>query len=113
MTTQRRNRLRSWLWLLPASVTEVAWISGVKSSSSLIEWGLTTVAVVASVWLALRATHYMSATTVYIVFVALGTVGVFAVNLVVYQVSFSATQIMLLAVLVVGIIGLKTTSPAY
>ena len=109
---QQRDRLRSWLWLLPASLTEVAWISGVKSSSNPLEWGATTAAVILSVWLALRATRYMAATTVYIVFVALGTMGVFVVNITVYSASFSVTQVALLAALLVGVIGLKATSPA-
>lgn len=109
---QQRDRLRSWLWLLPASVTEVAWISGVKSSSNPLEWSATSAAVILSVWLALRATRYMAATTVYIVFVALGTMGVFVVNITVYGASFSLPQVALLAALLVGVIGLKATSPA-
>lgn len=102
--------LRSWLWLLPASATEVAWISGVKSSSSLIEWLGTAIAVALSLGLALGATRHMSVTTVYIVFVALGSVGTFGVNVLVYSASFTTIQIALLALLIVGIAGLKATS---
>lgn len=108
----RTRSLRSWLWLLPASFTEVAWISGVKSSSTALEWFGTTIAVVLSVWLALKSTHYMSATTVYIIFVALGTIGTFVMNITVYGASFTPVQIVLLGVLLIGISGLKSTSPA-
>lgn len=64
-----------WLWLAAAGLTETAWIHGLQQATSTGAWGLTLAAVIASVCCALAVTRHWPADTVYIVFVALGTLG--------------------------------------
>lgn len=93
---------RLWCWLVPASVTEVSWINGIKYADSTPGWAATVGCVALSLWLAWRAARHAQATTVYILFVALGTAGTSIVEHVVLGNSMDTITLGLLVVLLVG-----------
>ena len=66
---------RYWLYILGAGILEVVWVAGLKYSNTLVEWGATVLAIVASFAVLIIATNFLPIGTVYAVFTGLGTVG--------------------------------------
>ncbi len=66
---------RYWLYVLGAGILEVVWVSGLKYSNTLVEWGATTLAIVGSFAVLIYTTNFLPIGTVYAVFTGLGTVG--------------------------------------
>jgi paired small multidrug resistance pump len=101
--------MRPWLWLIPAAATEVGWVIGINSAATPLAWLTTVVCVIASVALAFGATRTMAATTVYALFVGLGTLGTVAVDLVVFDAPLHPATLAFIALLVAGVAGLRLT----
>ena len=102
---------RLWCWLIPASVTEVSWINGIKFASSGPAWVATLLCVALSLWLAYRAARHASPTTVYVLFVALGTLGTYIVEHAATGIRPDTTTLVLLGVLLLGTWQLAETQP--
>lgn len=100
----------AWFWLISGAVVEVGWVAGLKMAHTPLAWAATVICAVGSIVLALGATRDLPATTVYILFIALGTVGAVALETFVLGVSLSPIGYAFLALLLICVIGLKTHS---
>jgi len=98
-----------WLWLLAGAFTEVGWIAGLKLAQTPLAWAGTVFCAVASIGLALGATRALPATTVYNLFIALGAVGAVLFEVFVLGVELRPASYACLALLLVCVIGLKST----
>ncbi|RJS91431.1 SMR family transporter [Salinisphaera sp. Q1T1-3] len=107
-TTATRDR-RVWPWLLPAGLTETGWVHGLTAARSAPAWGLTGLAIVASLYCALQAARVLPATTVYIVYMALGTLGTWLVSLAAGTNVPGGLATLWLAILAIGVAGLQHT----
>lgn len=98
-----------WLWLLAGAFTEVGWIVGLKLAQTPLEWAGTVLCAVASIGLALGATRALPATTVYILFIALGAVGAVLFEVAILGVALNPASYAFLALLLVCVMGLKNS----
>ncbi len=101
---------RSWLLLFAAGVCEVGWVSGLKHASNAGEWALTVVGIVLSFAGLLRATRDLPVGTVYAVFTGIGAAGAVLAESLFFGAEWNAVKLLLVAVLIVGIGGLKMTT---
>lgn len=98
---------RYWLYILSAGILEVVWVSGLKYSNSVVEWGATILAIVASFAVLILASNYLPIGTVYAVFTGLGTVGTVLAEIILFGEPVNVYKILLIGTLLIGVIGLK------
>lgn len=101
---------RCWIYVIVGSIAEIAWVSGLKHSVTPGEWMLTVLAISLSFWLILIASGKLPVGTVYIVFTGGGTAGTVAAEMILYGEPFQLMKVLLIAVLMCGVIGLKLIS---
>ncbi|MCR2802835.1 DMT family transporter [Paenibacillus soyae] len=96
-----------WLLILAAAAFEVTWVSGLKHADNPIFWSVTIAAIIISFALLLYSAKKLPTSTAYAVFVGLGTAGTVIVEMTVFREPFSWTKVLLIAILLIGILGLK------
>ncbi|KQL58794.1 MULTISPECIES: DMT family transporter [Bacillaceae] len=96
-----------WLFVIIAGIFEVGWATGLKYASTPFEWGLTAIGIVVSFTLLVRAATVLPTSTVYAIFVALGTVGTVFVDIFLFGASFNLWMLFFIVVLLAGVLGLK------
>lgn len=99
-----------WLLVVLAALFEIGWASGLKYAVTWYEWALTGLGVVGSFLLLVYVSTKLPASTVYAVFAGLGAVGTVVVDIVIFGEDFSLTVIFFVALLIFGVIGLKTVT---
>ena len=102
--------MRSVMWLVLAAAAEVGWISGLNAADSVVDWVATGGCVVASFSLALLAARRLAATTVYILFVGLGTAGTALLDHFAFGMHFDPAALAWLTLLLAAVCGLKLTA---
>lgn len=103
----------SWFVLLIAGLLEVVWAVGLKYThgfSRLVPSAITIVAMVASMALLAWAMKTLPVGTAYAVWTGIGAVGAAIAGIVLLGESASMMRIASLALIVVGIIGLKISA---
>lgn len=103
---------KHWLLVIVAAAFEVMWVAGLKHADSWLEWGLTAIAIAISFGGLIYSARKLPTSTVYAVFVGLGTAGTVMTEMIWFDVPFHWGKMGLIALLLTGIIGLKlvTTS---
>ena len=99
-----------WLLVIIAAMFEIGWATGLKYADSWFEWSLTIIATIVSFGLLVYVSTKMPASTVYAVFVGIGAVGTVLVDIIVFGGAFNIGIIIFVALLVFGVIGLKTVT---
>ncbi len=102
-----RNMNANWMKVFIAAIFEVAWVIGLKHADGIVEWAGTIVAIAISFYLMIVASRKLPVGTVYAVFVGLGTAGTVFADIVFFGEPFKAAKIVLIAVLLAGVVGLK------
>lgn len=97
----------SWIKVFIAAVIEVLWVIGLTHAYDLLTWTGTAIAIIVSNYLMITAAQELPAGTVYAVFVGLGTGGTVLAEILFFGEPFEWIKIVLIAVLLVGVIGLK------
>lgn len=100
----------NWLLVVLAAVFEVAWVIGLKHAYNSWTWLGTITAIFLSFFLMIRASKNLPVGTVYTVFVGLGTAGTVICEIVLFNKPFEWMKIMLVALLLIGVIGLKSVT---
>ncbi|AOZ94016.1 DMT family transporter [Paenibacillus crassostreae] len=101
---------KTWLSVIIAAVFEVGWVIGLKHASGILEWGATVIAIIISFTLMIRASRFLPVGTVYAVFVGLGTTGTVFAEIILFGSPIQIEKMTLVAVLLLGVIGLKILS---
>jgi len=101
---------RYWGLLALAGVCEVGWVSGLKHANTTGGWLLTAAAILLSFWGLLAVSRVLPVGTVYAVFTGIGAAGTVAAESVFFGAPFSLAKSLLIALLIVGIAGLKLTA---
>lgn len=96
-----------WLKILAAVVCELMWVTGLKYANLPWEWGVTALSLVGSSYFLITAGNTLPVGTAYSVFVGLGSVGTILIELLAFNVVPSFLQVVFIAILISGIIGLK------
>ncbi len=99
-----------WLLVVLAGLFEVGWAAGLKHADSLFEWLLTILSIIISFLVLVYCSKELPATTVYAVFVGLGTAGTVLLEMIYFGEPFNWLKIALISVLFCSVIGLKTTT---
>ncbi len=103
----------AWALLVVAGLFEVAWATGLKYTDGWMRLGPTlgTLAAMAvSVYLLGRAVQVLPVGTAYAVWTGIGAVGTAALGLVLFGEARTAARFACIALIVVGIVGLKLTA---
>ena len=98
---------KTWIMVVVAAWFETVWVSGLKYADSLLDWLGTVVGIVISFAGLIGASKKLPASTVYAVFVGLGTAGTVIVEMTFFAEPFRWSKVMLIGLLLVGVIGLK------
>ncbi|MEY8743294.1 multidrug efflux SMR transporter [Bacillales bacterium AN1005] len=99
---------RSWLYVLIGACFEVLWVMGLKHADNVLTWTGTVIAIALSFALLIRAIALkLPVGTAYAVFTGLGTTGTVIVEILVFGEQFSVIKMLLIALLLTGVIGLK------
>lgn len=96
-----------WLMIVIAAIFEVGWVVGLKHADSFWQWTGTVICIALSFALLILAGKKLPVSTVYAVFVGLGTAGTVSVDILFFDHPFDFVQIVLIALLISGVIGLK------
>jgi quaternary ammonium compound-resistance protein SugE len=103
----------SWTLLFLAGLFEVAWAVGLKYTdgfTKLVPTTLTVAAMVASIVLLGLAVKHLPVGTAYAVWTGIGTIGTVILGIVLLGDSAAPLRIVCLALIVLGIAGLKLTA---
>lgn len=104
----------AWILLLLAGLFEVAWAIGLKYTEGftrLLPSAATIVAMVISVGLLAMAVKTLPLSTAYAIWTGIGAVGAVILGIVLFHESASPARLACLALIIVGIVGLKIVSP--
>jgi len=108
------NAVSGWLALLGAGLLEVAWALGLKYSDGLTRFwptAATAVAILLSFGLMALALRTLPFGTAYAVWTGIGAVGSILIGMLLYSEPTDPIRILCLALIVVGMVGLKLNSP--
>ncbi|WP_243387548.1 DMT family transporter [Bacillus kexueae] len=101
---------RKWLLVLVASVFEVGWVIGLKHADNVWEWIITAIAMIVSFWALIYTSKFLPTSTVYAVFVGLGTAGTVAIEMFVFGERVDVLKLFFIGLLLFGVVGLKLVS---
>lgn len=95
-----------WVLVVLAGIVEIIWVVGLKHADSVVTWGITVAAIIASFYFLLTAMTHLPSSTVYAMFTGIGTVGTVVTEILLFNEPVHALKLVLLGTLVLGIIGL-------
>ena len=98
---------KEWMKVFIAAFFEVFWVIGLKHADDVWAWIGTIIAIAVSFYLMIMAGKTLPVGTVYAVFVGLGTAGTVIADILFFGESFNITKIGLIALLLIGVVGLK------
>jgi quaternary ammonium compound-resistance protein SugE len=101
-----------WIYLALASLFEIGWVLGLKFTEGFTRpWPsvFTVFGMIASVACLALAVRTMPLGTAYAIWTGFGTIGAVLIGILLFAESASPARIACIAVIVVGIVGLKVT----
>lgn len=101
---------KTWASVVVAALFEVGWVIGLKHATSVVEWIGTVIAILVSFYLLIASSRVLPVGTVYAVFVGLGTAGTVIADIILFNAPIQPIKLGLIALLLVGVIGLKLVS---
>ena len=104
----------AWIYLLLAGITEVAWAVGLKQTDGWTRlWPsvITAILMVVSFALLSLALRVLPMGTAYAVWTGIGAVGTAIIGIVFFGEPRTAIRLACIALILVGIVGLKASAP--
>lgn len=98
---------KNWLMVVIAAAFEIVWVIGLAHAYDFWTWSGTVIGIIISNYLLIKASGVLPAGTVYSVFVGVGTAGTVIIEILFFNEPFKISKILLIAVLLYGVIGLK------
>ncbi|MHA6484069.1 DMT family transporter [Paenibacillus sp. strain BS8-2] len=102
-----KNNNKYWMLIVLAACFEVVWVIGLKHANSSMEWLVTIIAIAVSFGVLIFTSKKLPTSTVYAVFVGLGTAGSVIAEMTMFDVPFRWSKIGFITLLLIGVIGLK------
>ena len=106
--------MQAWIMLGAAGLLEIIWAIGLKYAEGFtkpVPSAITIVAMVASMWLLAQAARDLPIGTAYAVWTGIGAVGAALLGIMLFQESANLMRIGCIALIVIGIAGLKFATP--
>jgi quaternary ammonium compound-resistance protein SugE len=107
--------MQAWIMLAAAGLFEIVWAIGLKYAEGFtkpIPSAITITAMVISMWLLAQAARELPIGTAYAVWTGIGAVGAALLGMMLFQESASLVRLGCVALIVVGIVGLKLSTSA-
>lgn len=101
----------AWLYVLLAAIVEVFWVIGLRYSATALEWAWTVVAIIISFYAIIKACEKLPSGTVYAVFTGSGAAAIVIIDFLFFHAEFSITKVIFIAIIIIGVIGIKMTTP--
>lgn len=104
----------TWIILVLAGLFEIVWAVGLKYTNGFTRlWPsvITAGGMIASFWLLALAMKTLPLGTAYAVWVGIGTIGAFVAGIVLFGESASWLRIASVTFIMLGLVGLKLSSP--
>ena len=99
-----------WFLVVIAALFEVGWATGLKYANDSLTWILTAIAIIISYGILIISSTRLPTSTVYAVFVGLGTVGTVAVDMIFFGTPLNIGVILFVSLLLIGVLGLKSVT---
>lgn len=96
-----------WIKVLAAAVLEILWVTGLKYAATPAEWLFTGIAWAVCSYFFITASNTLPVGTAYCVFTGLGALGTVLVEVFYFGMDLGSMRILLIALLMTGIAGLK------
>lgn len=106
--------MSAWSALLLAGLLEIVWAVGLKYADGFtkpLASAVTVAAMIASIWLLAQAARELPIGTAYAVWTGIGAVGAALLGVMLLGESANAVRLGCIALIVVGIVGLKLSTP--
>jgi quaternary ammonium compound-resistance protein SugE len=106
--------MNAWLMLALAGLFEIVWAIGLKYAEGFtkpVPSAITIAAMAASMWLLAQAARDLPIGTAYAVWTGIGAVGAALLGMMLFSESANAVRLGFIALIVVGIAGLKFSTP--
>lgn len=106
--------MNAWLMLALAGLFEIVWAIGLKYAEGFtkpVPSAITIAAMAASMWLLAQAARDLPIGTAYAVWTGIGAVGAALLGMMLFSESASAMRLGFIALIVIGIAGLKFSTP--
>lgn len=107
--------MQAWVMLAAAGLFEIVWAIGLKYAEGFsrpVPSAITIAAMVISMWLLAQAARELPIGTAYAVWTGIGAVGAALLGVMLFQESANPIRLACIALIVVGIAGLKFSTPA-
>ena len=107
--------MQAWIMLAAAGLFEIVWAVGLKYAEGFtrpVPSAITIAAMVISMWLLAQAARELPIGTAYAVWTGIGAVGAALLGMMLFQESASPMRLACIALIVIGIVGLKFSTPA-
>lgn len=102
----------AWLYVLLAAIVEIFWVIGLRYSDTAIEWTGTVFAIIVSFYAIIKACESLPSGTVYAVFTGSGAAAIVLIDFLFFNAEFSIAKVIFIAIIIVGVIGIKMTTAA-
>ena len=106
--------MQAWLMLGAAGLFEIVWAIGLKYADGFtkpVPTTITITAMVISMWLLAQAARELPIGTAYAIWTGIGAVGAAILGIILFQESANLVRIGCVALIVLGIVGLKLSTP--
>ena len=106
--------MQAWIMLGAAGLFEIVWAIGLKYAEGFtkpVPTAITITAMVISMWLLAQAARDLPIGTAYAVWTGIGAVGAALLGIMLFQESANLVRIGCVALIVIGIVGLKLSTP--
>lgn len=107
--------MQAWIMLGAAGLFEIVWAIGLKYADGFtkpVPSAITITAMVISMWLLAQAARDLPIGTAYAIWTGIGAVGAALLGIMLFQESANLVRIGCVVLIVVGIVGLKLSTPA-
>ena len=107
--------MQVWITLGAAGLLEIIWAIGLKYADGFtkpVPSAITITAMIASMWLLAQAARDLPIGTAYAVWTGIGAVGAAILGMMLFHESANVVRLGCIALIVVGIVGLKFSTPS-
>ena len=107
--------MQAWIMLGAAGLFEIVWAIGLKYTDGFtkpVPSAITITAMVISMWLLAQAARDLPIGSAYAIWTGIGAVGAAILGIMLFQESANLVRLGCIALIVVGIVGLKLATPA-
>lgn len=98
---------KAWTYVVLTCLIELIWVYGFNVAQFWWQWVLIIGIILMDFYILPKACKTLPTGTVYAIFSGVGTIGTMLMDVFLFGKSFSATKILFVAIIIIGVIGLN------